>query len=650
MKRLLNIIHRNNYDFLNFLFWRPIILTLAAVLAFLFTWQGCKDKEGDPDDGWTEEEEMAYLVVEALQNQCGQVFTDLVNTMDTSSAKVQLAEWFESDPAVEWAEVTAQGVSVLYLNGVRGGVLIDPLNEYVEGVEYPDTNDLSGRIGYAPKSIPEKKDVLFFNPTMSEFTEAYLYQRRTYITELPRAGMNLKKIDVNAMATLAELETLANYGIIHFSSHAIAWPTEENISEVYAQTGEVVTKQTSSKYWKEIKSNKIIIVTDAANNKSVYSVGPEFITAKNDFSKDTVLFYGEFCYGYLGGWPAIVNKFAKGVYLAADWAVAANFSANWGMDLVYHLCDTTKDNPITVSEWLNNNHEIPTSYIDKENRKVSIRYAGDGTFTLWRPKVKLEIKSTETDGAPITVPGKINTNYTFNCLVTGEQVQNILFMWDFGDGSAPQQTYQANQISHTWSAQGTFLLKVEAMNINTSETVGIATVTLNIQDAENILPLLHTIKNVQVGLPSGDHHYLSNGETIMDGFTYIYSNTLGENSKIIWDGPNFSISGVTTSGWNLDIHGSVSADGRTLVSFYAHRWYPPPTQNPEIKIELTNIAVTTVQPGIPSAQYSINGTASQSHVANFEYKKWDSANQSWATYTHSDWEYVNIEVLFSGHN
>lgn len=459
-----------------------ILLALFFSLISLTFWPGCKSSTDDkPDDGWTEEEEQAYLAIESLQTQCGQVFSDLVTTMDTSSAKAQLVEWFESDPSVAWAVASAQGVSVLYQNGLRGGIIIDPLDEDVEGIELPDTNSLPGRLFSGLKSIPGKKDVMYFNPAPAEFGPIFLSQRSIYLKNLRYTGMVLKKIVLNNKASLLELETLSDYGIIHYSAHGCAWPYEENISEVYAQTGEEVNPQTSLKYWKEIKENKMVMLLYARTNKLYYWVGPEFITDKNDFSQDTVLFYGEFCYGFLGGWPEIVSKFAKGVYMAADWSVAANYSATWGMDLIVFLCDTTRDVPISVNDWMISTPDLVKSYLDADNHTVSIRYIGDGTLTLWKPKIKLEIKSTEVDGAPITVPGKANTEYTFKCHVTGEMVENLEFIWDFGDGSSPQMTNQYNQISHTWSTEGIFQLKVEVWNFHTDELLGIPAVSVNIE-------------------------------------------------------------------------------------------------------------------------------------------------------------------------
>lgn len=521
MKRVPNVIHRIFPDFFNFQRSKPVVLILSGALAFLFFWQGCKQNEDDPDDGWTEEEEQAYLAVELIQAQCSQVFTDYVATMDTNSAKEQLVEWFESDPSVAWAEISEQGVSVLYQNGMRGGIMIDPLRDTVGDVQMPDTNYLA-LLKNGLMSIPGKKDVMFFNPALSEFGRQFLYQRTVYFKELPKTKMNLKNVPLNNKASLGELEALASYGIIHYSGHGCAWPSAANISEVYAQTGEEISPEQSLKYWKEIKENKIILLTYAKKNKIYYWVGPEFITARNDFSKDTVLFYGDFCYSFLGGWPAIVNKFAKGVYVAVDWAVDANYSAAWGMHMIMNLCDTMKDVPVTVDEWLNNTPDLAKSYQNENNRTVSIRYAGDGTLTLWKPKIKLEIKSTETNGAPIAVPGNINKEYTFACNIEGGgDIMLMHLIWDFGDGSAPQEAFQNNQMNHSWTAAGTYLLKVEVRDIDTEQLLAETSANVSIDQQSNVY---------ETSGPASNDNYSGNFKyTITTGSGYNFEVTRDES-------------------------------------------------------------------------------------------------------------------------
>lgn len=507
MKHVLHLIHRIFRVIYNFQHIRRVILSLAGALAFLLIWQGCDpgdNKNDGPGEDWTEEEKQAYLDVESIQNQCSQVFSDLIAGMDTLTAKEQLVQWFLADPSVAWAASSEQGVSVLYQNGMRGGILIDPLEDQM-GIQLPDTNKVAGTKIQGSAVIPGKKDAILFHPVYSEMNTFFPYLHPVYKMELPKVGMGLKKIALSSSANLSVLENLDEYGFIHFFGHGYAWPSCDNITEVYTQTGEAVTPETSLKYWNYIKDNKIILLTDFTEMKMYYWVGPEFITDVNDFSKDTALVYGEFCFGFLGGWPSIVNRFAKGAYLAADWSVAADYGTGWGMHLIINLCDTSKDVPVSVDEWMKETPDMAKSYVDENNHTVNIRYAGDGTLTLWKPQIRLEIKSMEVNGAPITVAGNKNTAYTFKCLVSGEKVENLLFIWDFGDGSPPQQTYQTNELSHTWTTEGTFQLKVEVMNINTNETIGIPAVSINIGSSSayiNQYSSAKTAYSVNYSLPS----------------------------------------------------------------------------------------------------------------------------------------------------
>jgi hypothetical protein len=626
-----------------------LLSVLIPVMSMIF-WQGCKDD----DDDYSDEDKIAIETVERVQNQCGDVYEEYLQTMDTATAKNALALWFQSDTAVEWAEVTDQGISVQYKNGICGGIFMDPMDD--APVDTVSMNLSVGPVSAAEhedllKVIPTGKKVLFYNPHYIERKQLADKLIRNYKERLPKVGMQLaeENIYLNDKANLEVLTQLSGYGIIHFYSHGLAWPNKNNIQEVYLMTGQIISGQGALPYIADLRTKKIIYQYFDKTQKNQFFVSPAFITDKNDFSKDNVLIWGGFCYGFLGTWKNIVNKTAAGTYIGADWSVSTWYNANWADELIYNLTFKPHVQAVTVSDWFSFTTGLPKQYTDQQaGRIVKINYNGHGDMALWI-KVNAEIHPVDAGGAPVTTAGRINTPYQFDCPVDGAEVDDLKFTWNFGDGSPEVEVLKDNTVTHMWENDGGFEMTVDVTDITTLELLVSDTVTVSIAPDMDLLSMLHTIKYIQLGLPS-EHHYLSNGETIGIGGTYIYSNMLGDTSELNWNGTNFSVSGIDQSGWNLNIYGSVSSDGQTLISLFAHKWYPPPTQMPEITIELGNLAVTTVIPVIPSAAYYLSGSETQAHVTNFEYKKWDYNTQSWATYTHSDWEYVSIEVLFSGHN
>jgi len=264
-------------------------------------------------------------------------------------------------------------------------------------------------------------------------------------------------------------------------SHGIAWPNKDWVDEVYVMTGDDVTPDKTEKYKEMVKSGDILCAFDRVSGFNLYYVSPKFITHYNDFSKDTVLFYGGFCYSFMGSWPQIINSFANGAYFGFTWSVRTNWNARWSQYLFTELADTLKDKPLTVEEWMNGT-SIPKEYYDPAYKKtVKIQYSGNADLALWvkEMKIQLMIESTEMDEAPIKVNGLVNKPYNFMCQVTGGSFQDYNYKWSKGDGSPVIETTYP-QAELTWSDPGTYQLKVEAYLKTTNQKAGEKTVTVTL--------------------------------------------------------------------------------------------------------------------------------------------------------------------------
>jgi uncharacterized protein (TIGR02145 family) len=325
--------------------------------------------------------------------------------MDSASAVTKLKEYFLADPSVSSATTGGQGVAVLYKNGMKGGIFLNPKDapEIKENRSYG--SPLTPVKVTKPKSLGSPKTVVVLNPHNWERTYYANQIYQSYNDWLPNVGFFILDGETynNEQASVDRFTELANHGIVHVYSHGWAWPSETNIQEVYLKTGEQANDATTKKYAADIKNGNIII----ANAKvyistwaNVYYISEKFVASHNDFSKDTVLFYGGFCYSFLGSWNQLYKSFAKGAYFGFDWSVETNRNAQWGISLVDSLCDTLRRPPFRAAQWMDGSNP-PKSYFSTQFQKtVSIHYAGDPDLALWKT-LPLPVLST-TPASAIT--------------------------------------------------------------------------------------------------------------------------------------------------------------------------------------------------------------------------------------------------------
>jgi hypothetical protein len=371
-------------------------LVLMGLVLFLFT--TCKKTSDDNNTGWTAEDQAYYNSVIALQDKAGENYATWSQTMDSLEAINKLQQFFLSDPSVTSATIGSQGIAVQYSNGMRGGIFLNPqdgsLGDTLNKSPLPKIPS-----SYADeKSLVNLKKVILLDPHYWErgkYTDDIL---TVYDKSLPKAGFTLQTVYKNDEASLDRFTQLSGYGIIHIYSHGMAWPAAANIKAVYLLTGERANQNTSKKYWWDIINGNITInlvkTSTTTLPTNVYFINQNFITSHNDFSKDTVLFYGGFCFGYLGGWDQIYKKFAQGTYVAADWAVLSVYCCNWAVNLVYNLCDTTYRPPCNPATWILRPNPPKSYFAQNHDKWINIKYAGDQTLTLW--------KVNEVETNPIT--------------------------------------------------------------------------------------------------------------------------------------------------------------------------------------------------------------------------------------------------------
>jgi len=376
-------------------------------LSLLIIFTACKKTSDDNNTGWSAEDQAFYNNVIALQDKAGENWTTWSQTMDSLEAINKLQQFFLSDPSVSSATIGSQGIAVQYSNGMRGGIFLNPEDEFeVDTLErelFPkmSSSDLH------EKSIVNIKKAIFLNPSYWQRSDNANSVIASYNLDLPKVGFSFQNIYKGMDASLDRFTQLAGYGLIHIYSHGWAWPKNLSFSEVYLMTGEKASETISAKYFDEIKNGNIIITetkTHVATWDDVYWISEKFVADHNDFSKDTVLFYGGFCYSFLGTWPEIRNTFANGAYFGYSWRVETDWNCDLAKNLISGLADTTKKPPINTEGWFINPAQSKEMWDQGYKLFCHLEYTGDATLTLWKDSSKIETNPI-TDITQITATG-----------------------------------------------------------------------------------------------------------------------------------------------------------------------------------------------------------------------------------------------------
>jgi len=518
-------------------------LIVSSVLLF----ENCGTDSPKPEGSWTDADKQSYDQAVNIQDEIGDNLDDWFQSMDSLAAIEKAYDAFINSENVSSAVKNSQGIAVQYTNGMRGGLFLSPEDDKSEVGEFEKLSPNSAS-EEGLKSLVNKKKMILINPH---------YYERSYYTDqirnitgnnMSKAGIELSTFYKNEEATVDRFTELSGYGVIQIYSHGWAWPKETNITDVYLLTGETANEATSAKYWDELKTGNIpVLKVGAVSNK--YYVSPKFIRDHNDFSKDTVLFYGGFCYSFLGDWPDIIDDFGDGAYMGFDWSVYTHKNANWAVNSMFYLTDTTANQPITLQQWMVGS-EIEKSYWNEEDqRTVHIHYTGDGNLKLW-DDISVRLIPLSQDGAPVSLPGEAGTAYPFRCEVNSAS-SDLEFIWDIGDGSSPVSA--SNEVNITWSEEGSYVLSVTVKNSSSGVVIGTANLNVTIGTETNeIIDILKQCNYTVVYFwgKAINHWEFADCSWSVDG-------------QLDWNGLNFSGSS-SMNGLTKSITGTVSSDGQRI--------------------------------------------------------------------------------------
>ena len=355
------------------IFYRFVFVLISVFIMFLF---GCSE---DGPTTYIPNPQVIEIYETILQPQelNAKLFEDLTTSMDTLAAMDSVLKVFLQDTLVEWGEVDEQGIAIQYKNGIRGGIFIDPLDSPdSSGFVFKGLNKENLNPTNYQNIIPGSKKTIFLNPSYWERKKYADILINNYNNNLPKVDFEKPVIYKNEEVTIDQLTKLSNYGIIHIYSHGWAWPKSTNIVEIYLLTGETWSDETVDNYIAELFGGDVTIVYTFNDKKNHFLVSPKFIATYNNFSNNSSLIYGGFCYSYLGDWPEImINTAGAGGYFGFDWSVYTNRNAKWNYELIKNLTDENNLSGNTTGDWINNDME-KYYWSKKQNRYVSIEYYG----------------------------------------------------------------------------------------------------------------------------------------------------------------------------------------------------------------------------------------------------------------------------------
>ncbi len=614
-----------------------ILLTLSLILLTItLFWSACSKTE---DEGWTDEEKASYQEVISLQNEVSNNLNEWFLSMDSLDAINMAYQSFVDAPNVSDAFVNSQGIAVQYANGIRGGIFLNPRDEDLKSSSAPFLNGFQANNNENLKTIVNNRKMILLNP--------HYFQRSHYTDQiydisqsnLNRVGIDLSTLYKNEEATVDRFTELSGYGIIQIYSHGWAYPRETNIQKIYLLTGETANDNTTRKYWDDLASGDLpIVAVNSIDNK--YYLSKQFIAKHNDFSKDTVLFYGGFCYSFLDDWPDLVDSFARGAYLGFDWSVLTFFNANMSVNSMAMMSDTSKSQPMDIEAWMNDPELEKSFWHNLDDRTVHILYAGDSDLTLW-DDVGIKIITQSSDGTPVTQPGEAGVAYPFKCEVNSSiDISELEFVWDIGTGDPPYTLSDAVNI--TWNDEGQYVLKVDVRDKNNGNIIGSAKVNVTIGETEE--ELIDFVKKC-------NHIYLGFGPEMAFLWEEEKTGTKGkdpgdlewESAPLVWNGLDFSATIVTGENHTHTINGTLSSDGYMVSAVgeqegyeMGHSFtYKVGFDNCPVKLPIESSTVI----------YSVESSQIQNYVTTFE-GKWVWDNGKIINFTGVDWE--KIERLYIG--
>jgi len=381
-------------------------ITVAILLAFTLGGCSSEDSASPPATPNYTPEEIQEMIIQT-QDENDMVLGDLLEAgMDTVAAMDSVLVRFLEDPDVAWGEVGGQGIAVRYANGMIGGIFVDPADDPESDLEFPDPDPGPALPGKTSAADPELSRAILLSAHYHEraqYTDAII---GAYDWRLGAAGFDTLQFYKNNEVTLDALTHLTGYRIVHFYSHGWAWPSSDNIEEVYLMTGEYWTAESHLKYWNDIENGDLPLVRIHGGTDQFF-ISPAFIHKYNSLSNKTLV-YGGFCYSGLGSWPEyMVEHAGAGGYVGFDWSVLTRWNAGWSQNLILDMLNPAYDPALVMNQWYNSS--LAKAYVWR-NRVVHLAYTGDRMLRMFDTE-ETPCNETEEEHDDVWVHARVSVLY-----------------------------------------------------------------------------------------------------------------------------------------------------------------------------------------------------------------------------------------------
>ncbi|GMU81470.1 MAG: hypothetical protein AMXMBFR47_13410 [Planctomycetota bacterium] len=391
----------------------------------------------DNTNGASDPDVETQRVLDVIENAAADLDALPAGTPVTDALN-QLAADLNADPAVESTEIGGQGLAVQCTNGIRLFYVTDPFDDDPDNPNL-EPADIENEGGGAPKPrdalekgmAPKSTRTLLYNP--------HYWERKNFSAKIEQygnaafaaSGLNPFEIYRGEQCTLAVLRTLSDYGVIHFYSHGIAWPSGLIRNEIYMLTGQSISQELAyqklpvevSERRRAMQDGKLAagfmkfqLATETAPiRRWMILVSPTYLAEKNDLGTNRPLIYRGFCWSDLGTWPQMMTTEGVGGHLGFDWWVKTRESARWACKMYRDMGSHAVADPRTLAEWYDGLDYRSYTLIDKHfgnvERTVTLKKGGSDSLTLWESAAASRILGS------LTVDNRIRDIAVYNDLV-----------------------------------------------------------------------------------------------------------------------------------------------------------------------------------------------------------------------------------------
>ncbi len=367
-----------------------IALVTLGLLVFGCGDDGPTDPPGDDDDDDTTPPDTTEIRQRnersADLDTLGMDLAELIDSLGTEDALDSILTIAQSDPLIESAGKSSQGIWIRYKIGddklVTGGIIVDP--EFYDSSVLSKTALPVAPIWQSSKTgnIPSSKKTLYMSPVYSELqsvipgvVDDVIQQSESALTAAKYQPFDVLTDGECKVARFAELD---EYGIVRIHSHGNPWPSNQSPQRVYTPTGEERSEATDIVYRDDLFSGDL--AWTVRNGKTYYYVSSDFVGSHNSFSANKTFVSLGFNYSDLGNWPdAIISTGGAAATVAYDWIVSGQQEADWTIDFFKEMSDTTLGEPLTMSEWFSSN----TTSAPGGTQPVTINRNGAGETAFW---------------------------------------------------------------------------------------------------------------------------------------------------------------------------------------------------------------------------------------------------------------------------